>query len=382
MSDVVTVKKGFGKKAKNAFAGVLIGILFFLGSFPLLWWNEGRSVKRIKTINEGRELVVSVPSTQVSPDNQNQLIHISGFANTKRPIQDALFGVSDQAIKIKRTVEMYQWEEDKKESENKTTYSYNKIWSEKHINSANFHTPSGHKNPDTMPYNSQTYLASDVFIDAFNISKPFVKKMNAYEPYALTQQDAERMSPQFQQAFKISSNYYFFGNPQSPQVGAMRVKFETVKPMDMSVMGKQNGEWVEVFQTKHGTLSLVDEGVVDAFQMLQNAEDENTMITWMLRGLGFVLMWAGLGILFGPIKMLANYVPIFGTIFEGAVMIVTGLVAIVLSSMTIAIAWFFYRPLLSLALLSLAGGALYMLVKNRKDKVPLPEVDQEAPATS
>ncbi len=45
-----------GSRIKSSFAGVLVGILLFIASFPLIIWNESRSVQRIKTLEEGAVL--------------------------------------------------------------------------------------------------------------------------------------------------------------------------------------------------------------------------------------------------------------------------------------------------------------------------------------
>ena len=35
----------WGQRIKNAITGILLGLVFFLCAFPLLFWNEGRAVK-------------------------------------------------------------------------------------------------------------------------------------------------------------------------------------------------------------------------------------------------------------------------------------------------------------------------------------------------
>jgi len=34
--------------------GLLFGGVLFLGSFPLIWWNEGRAVQTYESLQEGR----------------------------------------------------------------------------------------------------------------------------------------------------------------------------------------------------------------------------------------------------------------------------------------------------------------------------------------
>ena len=44
----------------DAIKGVLVGLLLFVVSFPLLFWNEGRAVRRAQDLEEGRGAVVEL----------------------------------------------------------------------------------------------------------------------------------------------------------------------------------------------------------------------------------------------------------------------------------------------------------------------------------
>ncbi|NOQ35491.1 MAG: hypothetical protein GQ569_06295, partial [Methylococcaceae bacterium] len=140
----------------NSIKGILFGIILFIAAFPLLWWNEGNSVKTYRSLKEGQGAVISVSSATVDPANNGKLIHTQGLANTEEVLRDDVFGVSATAIKLVRNVSMYQWKEDVKTEtkekvggtkETKKTYNYNKDWSSSEISSSNFKRSSGHSNP-------------------------------------------------------------------------------------------------------------------------------------------------------------------------------------------------------------------------------------------
>jgi len=44
-------------------------------------------------------------------ENAGRLVHVVGEAQPTAPVEDAQFGVSINALKLKRRVEMYQWVE-------------------------------------------------------------------------------------------------------------------------------------------------------------------------------------------------------------------------------------------------------------------------------
>jgi len=115
----VTSESWFSRMG-NAFVGILIGLALFIAGFPVLFWNEGRAVKRYKTLNEGAGIVISLPEARVSPQNDGRLIHVSGTADTEETVSDPEFDVAVNAIKLKRQVEMYQWQENKKRKTKKT----------------------------------------------------------------------------------------------------------------------------------------------------------------------------------------------------------------------------------------------------------------------
>ena len=180
----------------NAFKGIIFGLIFVAVSFPLLFWNEGRAVKRYKTLKEGGGAVISISADTVDPANQGKLIHVSGTATTVETLTDPVFGVSSQAIKLQRTVEMYQWQQESQSKEKKklgggietvTTYTYSKTWLENTINSGNFKQPQGHENPGQMPYHSDELLAETVTMDAFTLPPTLVRKISGYSQVTLVE---------------------------------------------------------------------------------------------------------------------------------------------------------------------------------------------------
>ena len=178
----------------GAIKGVLMGFVLFILAFPLLFWNEGRAVTTYKTLKEGGNIVVSVAADRVDAANAGRLIHVSGFADTNATLADPVFGVSAKALKLKRTVEMYQWKENTSSDTTKklgggtetvTEYSYSREWSERIINSDGFKQAGGHQNPTAMPYSSTEQIADRVTLSAFTLSPRLVGKIDSYEPLVI-----------------------------------------------------------------------------------------------------------------------------------------------------------------------------------------------------
>src|SRR5678815_3264055 len=139
--------QGWVSRLMESIKGVLVGGAFFVGAFPLLVWNEGRAVTTARSLEEGAGVVVSVPADAVARGNEGKLVHVSGQATTTQTLADPEFAVSAPALRLRRTVEVYQWKEhEKSEKRNKLgggtetvrTYTYSKEWDDDLVNSGSF----------------------------------------------------------------------------------------------------------------------------------------------------------------------------------------------------------------------------------------------------
>lgn len=379
MSDqfVETTNTSFSGRVSQSFGGVVIGLIAFIGSFYLLAWNEGRAIRRAQTLDYGMKIVQSIPSNNINPEYNDKLIHIYGNATTSDILDDSAFGVKEKAIKLKRNVLMYQWKEDQSSNTTnnadgsqttETTYTYSKTWSPLLISSSNFKKQTGHVNPSNMPYSNDIMIASKVSVNAFTVSNDFVGQINNFNPYQLSQSNYDAMSDSMKSTFKLSGNEYFYGDQVNPQIGDLRVSFEIVKPSEVSIVGKQVGNIVQQYYTKTGNIALLEYGQIEAEEMFDDAKHANVMLTWGLRLLGWVVMLIGISLILRPLSVLSSFVPFLGYIIEYGMGLIAIVSSLFLSIITIAIAWFAYRPVISSILFGLAfllfGGGLKWRRKN------------------
>ena len=363
----------------GAIKGVLAGFVLLVVAFPLLFWNEGRAVKQYKTLKEGGGSVVSVASDAVDPAHDGKLIHLTGTATAMATLTDSVFGVSATALKLRRAVEMYQWKETAQSKTKKTlgggtetvkTYTYSATWSDRAIRSADFKEPAGHANPAALPYSSAEQIAAVVTLGAFTLPPFLVSQMDHYETLALAG-DAPLPAPLRSKARVLDGIIYLGADPASPQVGDVRITFSAAKPTDVSVVARQSGNTLEPYHTKAGgTIGLLQAGAVTASAMFQQAQQSNKVLTWILRLVGFLLMLIGLYLIFRPLSVLADVVPLLGSLVSAGAGLIAFLLAACLWLLTIAIAWIFFRPLLGILLLAAAAG-LTLAIKGRLKPAPL-----------
>ena len=181
MSDSFTEvsSEGLFSQLGGAIKGVFVGLLLIPIAIGLLFWNEGRTVKREKDLAEGRGGVVEAKADKVDSAMNGKLVHVAGRATTDEVLTDSEFGVEVNAIKLRREVEMYQWQEksetktEKKlggKKEKTTTYTYSKGWSSSPQKTSSFKKPEGHQNPDSWLYENQNWTASKVTLGAYTLS--------------------------------------------------------------------------------------------------------------------------------------------------------------------------------------------------------------------
>ncbi|TDU28641.1 uncharacterized protein DUF1625 [Panacagrimonas perspica] len=368
MSDqyTVTSSQGWGSRIGNSIKGILIGGVMTIASFPILFSNEGRAVAREKALNEGAAAVVSVDAASIDAQNEGRLVHLSGNAQTTDVVQDPEFGAQTVALRLVREVTMYQWKEkEERETRKKmgggeetvTTYKYTKDWDDDVIDSSSFYDSEGHKNPGVKPYNSESFQAENVTVGAFRMNPSQVARTGS--PSDLPDDVALTLPTDLGPVKRVGNTAYFGQDSASPQIGDVRVSFFLVPPSDVSLVAEQRDGTMQPFTTPSGgEVDLLEDGIVSAAAMFQIAQDENTMLTWVLRGVGFFLMFLGLSLLFKPLSVLADVVPIFGSIVSVGTGVVAFLLAAAGSFLTIAIGWVFFRPLIGIPLVIVGVGAL------------------------
>lgn len=375
--------------------GILVGILIFLIAFPVLFWNEGRAVKTARSLSEGAAAVVSVAADQVNGTFDGKEIHIQGEATTSETLSDSTFGVTLPAIKLTRDVEMYQWKQKESTKTKKkvgggtqkvTTYSYEKVWSDQAIASDSFKEP-GHDNPGALPFPSKTQVASLVTVGAFKLSPGLIGQIDKWEDLRVDQQNLGLTSPDVRDKLQISDGRYYLGtDPTTPTIGDVHISFRVVKPTEVSIVAQQDGSQLKPYATQQAgyDIELLELGDVSAKDMFKAAQSRNSMLTWILRGVGFVMMFIGLFMVGRPLAIVGDFIPVIGSFFRVGVGLFAGLLALGFSFITIAVAWIFYRPLIGILLLSVGVLFLFGLVAlavtvgRRRKKTPEPAPEPEA----
>lgn len=364
-------------RISEAFGGMIIGLLLFIGSFILLFWNEGRALKDARTIKEGKAIVVDIACEQMNPENNSKLVGLSGKVDTEEILIDQEFGIKEKALKLKRVVEMYQWYE-KEESTTKkniggsetttTTYTYKKDWSDDLIDSADFKQPDDHKNPKIMLYSSKTYEAKDIKLGDFFLSEGLKDQLNDFAELNINNDIA--IPDDLKDKIKIHDGCFYLSNDlANPQIGDLRIKFFLVKPDQVTIVAQQINHELKPYLTKSlGRIQMLRYGTYSGQDMFRLEQEDAKILNWLLRLAGFVLMFIGLFLLLRPITVFSDIIPLLGAIVNAGIGIIAFLVSLILTSLTIALAWLAYRPFLAIGLIILAIGIIVLIKKKMTAK--------------
>lgn len=409
----------------SSFKGVLVGLALFVAGFPILFLNEGRAVDTAKRLKEGAGAVVDVPADKIDAANEGKLVHVSGKADTQDVLSDDVFGVSATALRLKRTVEVYQtvehsetkYEKRGDKTVEKTTYTYSNEWCGKPVDSSQYHDPAKRaaNPPAAMPYSDVDKIAQNVTLGAFKLSDTHVKRIGGkvpfqfpadfkvpetlpggqfqngvfYVPYnaapaaaptPASTSTSSGVSPLLAAAQAATNVAAAVANAatsaivgghsvaMAPVPGDVRVMFSVVMPHDVTVVEQQTNGTLAPWAASDGeTLSFVRDGIVPAAKIFADAQSMNSKITWLLRLVGLLVMYFGLKRVLGPIDSLVDVIPILNGIVAMGTSLAAGLVAGACALLTIGVAWVFYRPWLGIPLIAVGVGVLVMVfMKKRK----------------
>lgn len=362
--------------------GILVGLALILIGCALLFWNEGRAVQTAKSLDEGLRLAVSVPNPNlISVENNGKLVHVVGPLATDKVLSDPDYGVAVHAVKLQRSVEMYQWVEHESESRYneggqtrvEKTYSYTKEWRSDLVRSQSFDSPFNHENPSDMVVKSKTFQAERVHVGEFSLSGVLIGKISDYKHFIPSH--SHRVAEGTGNVRIRDGLFYHSLDPLNPKVGDTRVKIEYAgisgqtqlgPPSQVSIIARQIGTQLATYQTVAGDqLEILYHGSLSVKDIFSREQMQNTMLTWGIRFGGWFLMFIAFSCLTSIITTLVDWFPIVRDIVALGVCLMNLSLSISLSLTVIALGWIRYRPLLGMTILAL-GMTPFVLSRLRQ----------------
>lgn len=378
-----TTRVGFGARIRNAIKGIGLGVFMVGGATYGIFWNEERAVETARALAEGAGLVVEVSAVAPQPSNEGALVHFNGPLKLPFSLRDEVLGVSaaPQTVRLERVVEQFAWVQSSRTSKENniggsqdqtTTYTYSKEWTDSPKSGGDFKVPEGHQNPP-MPIQSQIFGHESGFVGGFEVTNK-IEGLGQSVSVPLTADQTAQIEASLglsQPATLSAGSVYFASDVQSPNVGDLRISYLVSDIAEVSAVGIQKGAQLLPYTAENGReVFLVDDGLHNAAEMFDLAQQTNATITWLWRFGLLVIMFFGFKAILGILDVLASFLPFLGWITSSVTSLISlGLTAFVGLGAT-ALAWFYFRPVLSAIILGIAliGAAIFTYFARKKAK--------------
>lgn len=342
---------------KKCWLIAIFGCILFLIGTIILFWNEGRAVNTILSLEEALDDAVSLNPEEDFDNNiyDGRIIHISGPIILGEPLTEPDYNIQILSVKLKRRVQMFQWVEETIENnfggsspiysgpEDDRTYYYTTDWKDNLIDSRSFYRQSKHKNPDKFPIESQIQVADTVTIGKYELGTEVKNKFNKF--IELTS-DSRPEDP----SIKLHLGLYYHSNDIfNPEIGDLRIlfSFAGMEGEVYTIVGKLDKGKIVPYQTNRmRKILLVYPGEISLTDVFKKEHHAQRLTTWGFRFIGWVLLFFGatctaslLHYILSRIYLLSSLAP--DPLFPVSTNIILSMsLALVITS----VAWFFHRP--------------------------------------
>ncbi|MBD8526580.1 TMEM43 family protein [Pseudomarimonas arenosa] len=365
-------RQGWFSRLKGAFFGILFGLIFVAGAAALQFWNEGRTLRQARLLEAGRQDVVELSAMGAESRRAGGLAYVHGELRADGQRLDPEFNQVAEGLGLRRRVEMFQWKERKETKEEtsvggskttRTRYYYEQVWDDELIDSDRFQEAAGHQNPERMPFESQTWKVEKASLADLQVEPEVLSEVGGWRPMA---PQADRLPGNLAASLGVEADRLTTVNGE-PQIGDVRIHFERLPDGPVSVVGRVQGDRLGVERRELGELLLLERGEHSAEQLFSAAESRNSGLGWAIRVGGFVLMWIGFGMVFGPLAVFADILPFLGRLTRMVTGLISGVLAGLISFVAIASGWLYHRPwLLGLIVIAIAGLIAWIGLRARK----------------
>jgi hypothetical protein len=153
------------------------------------------------------------------------------------------------------------------------------------------------------------------------------------------------------------------GSLEQPQVGDLRIRFQTVPSGKRATLFGQveGGQIAPYFHRERDRLyRAFFSGRADA---LAEMSEEYRFALWGMRAAGLFLYWVSFLLVFSPLSRLLGGIPFLGGLGKGLIAVVTFVVAALLTLAVATMAYLFHNPL-ALIILVVLTGMIYFVGRN------------------
>lgn len=362
MADAYFVSNNNNRKG-SPFVTALVGVLIFVASFVIIYNNEGRI-----NLADFASKATQIQIGQSYPDGS--LVALTGDVTTNEETGDSLFLKPSKYVSVSRNVLMYSWKEESQSGDNSTGYTYAEDWTDSPDNSSSFHRETGHINPP-MPFESEIFTPQDLLLGGMIISSLGLSLPSHDTQIKLSKDNATLVDKYGKPVIAEDGSEIYIENPiksedinidtpitdpaivpttdpdtTAANIGDLRVSYSSIpNGSHVTIFGAySNKDSVTTIIPYTATQALKDS--TSFYHMRYGSKDDTTktlgnefnFLLWVLRILGFMMMWMGLSMILSPIQRLLGYIPLIGVVGNFILNLLSFVVAVALCLITIFIA--------------------------------------------
>jgi hypothetical protein len=370
--------KSWGSKIGESIKGVVFGIVLFLAAFVVLWVNEGRTDLSKVAMKD----TVPIDAAVLDVANEGKPVSVTGMLSSYETLGDPEFLNPGKYLTLTRNVEMYAWVE---KSESKTvkntggsettttTYSYVQEWTSSPADASTFKDPAGHTNP-AMPYQDQTFYVNSASVGVYPVNIQGLSLPGQSEVVL----NGSMVNPRYagmlngNYIFIKASGYGYYGESTSPTVGDLRIRYTGLaSDINVTVFGQlQSGNIVPYLYKGEDKLYHARMGTRE--EAIAALSQEHKTVGWILRLVGFLMMWIGLTMFFGPINAVLDVLPFLGSVGRTLISIVMFFVALGLSLATIIVSMIAHNIIALIITIVILVGLVFLVGRLMKKKKSAP----------
>lgn len=359
----------FTKSIGAAIGGV---VLFFL-SFIVLIMTEG-ATDWSKIAKDAVEV-----GADEAGQHDGKFIAATGELTTSEMLGDPGYLQPGAYLSLNRFAEVYAWKEvkkTKKKGDKKiTTYTMEQEW-----------TSNPDSSSDWQPENKRLYSASSLPIDKASYQVTggavgqwtFSADSNVDLPNPSNIDiDSSMLDPNLTNAQISDGEIYLNGaDPSSPLTGDVRISY-TAAPItgQYTFMGTAAGNTINAFESPEGPFHRIFEGT--KAQAIETLSGEHTMVLWLGRIGGFLMMWIGMNLAIGPLHFLTSFIPMLETAGRAVAGAITFVIALALTVVTSVIGMILNSWVAIVLVLGGLGG-LFFYKRSQAKKAEAPATSQAA----
>jgi len=370
-------RKSYGQRILDSFVVLLIGFLLFIGSFIVLFVNEGRE-------NFANYALKATVFDQTQTYETDDLVYIVGNLSATTYASDTYLKANDY-IYIERIVEMYAYVEYEHtqtreklggSTETVYTYTYQLEWTQSPKKSNTYQGDDTEK-PKDIPANYDSWIdsmpkndsdkAKGVTINGINVANGF--DLSGAKQLSITKDDVQNLT---NNETVVDNMIYRAnnGSADNPKLGDIRIRYIAIKASDKGLLlARFNNNQFEPFLTKKGSqLYRFFAGVESQSEAVKILNSEYKASLWLLRIVGFIMMFIGLLLIGNPVTTLISVIPIFAKIGRNIYAILALIISLVLTSLTVIIAMIFNNVYLAIATVVILILIVVLVLQSKKKK--------------